>query len=131
MKSQPFHVHFHCSKRHLLCNQSNGALFTCQDDMFILYMWKYHVFVRKLPWYFYDCTHLPVLRVLIVFTKVNILQHQDYPILGTVLSQEVTTAILLYFVPINLRACSPRWWKPPIKKNIVVATNLSMQVFCD
>ena len=49
-------------------------------------MWKYHVFVRKLPWYFNECTHLPL---LIVFKKLNILQHQDYPILGTVFSQEI------------------------------------------
>ena len=75
--------------------------------------------------------HLPVLRVFIVFKKVNILQDQDCPILGTGSSQEVTTAIPLYFLPINLRGCSPRRRKPSIKKDIAVAANSNMQVFCN
>ena len=37
----PNHFTFRCERQDLLCNHSNGDLFTCED-----------VFARKLTWYF-------------------------------------------------------------------------------
>ena len=38
-------------RRDLLCNHNDGDLFTC-EDICHFHEWRYHVFARKLTWYF-------------------------------------------------------------------------------
>ena len=47
--AKPFLLNIFCCERgDLLCSHSNCDLFTCENNM----LWRYHVFARKLTWYF-------------------------------------------------------------------------------
>ena len=56
----PNHFTFRCERHDLLCYHSKGDLFTCEDNMLFshveltcyFHVWRYHIFARKLIWYF-------------------------------------------------------------------------------